>query len=276
MAAGSTPPRLGAHASRSPRRTPTAAARRRQVTTPCTRGAAGHRRLRARSISARRRSSMCPASPHTYSCSPGTWIGAQGTVDLSGKVTTFTFTWQRLTPDSSFFGGYRIDTVATGQVYRPSAGSAFALAQSWLIRCVVQTSNAAGSTSALSAPRTLSPAPPLKLLNDTTDIRVTGIEVTQAVQEDKLQRMRRDAAEPHPGGRHLAGQRQLSGRHARRRQLHRRASVRNVHPAGESGEPGRRHGDTQRLRLQRPPDLDTESRQLAAVAQSHPHVCQRR
>ena len=39
-------------------------------------------------------------------------------------------------------------------------------------------------TSALSAPRTLSPAPPLKLLNDTTDIRVTGIEVTQAVQED--------------------------------------------------------------------------------------------
>ena len=111
-------------------------------------------------------------------------MGAQGTVDLSGKVTTFTFTWQRLTPDSSFFGGYRIDTVATGQVYRPSAGSAFALAQSWLIRCVVQTSNAAGSTTALSAPRTLSPAPPLKLLNDTTDIRVAGIEVTQAVQED--------------------------------------------------------------------------------------------
>jgi hypothetical protein len=125
-----------------------------------------------------------PGSPHTYSCSPGTWIGAQGTIDLAGNVFPFTYTWQRLTPDSSFFGGYRIDTVATGQVYRPTAGSAFALAQSWLIRCLVQTSNAAGSASAVSAPRTLSPAPPLTLVNDTTDIRVTGIEVTQAVQED--------------------------------------------------------------------------------------------
>ena len=123
-------------------------------------------------------------SPHTYSCSPGTWMGAQGTVDLSGNVTTFTYTWQRLTPDSSFFGGYRIDTVATGQIYRPTAGSAFALAQSWLIRCVVQTSNGAGSASAVSAPRTLSPVPPLTLVNNTTDVRVTGIEVTQAVQED--------------------------------------------------------------------------------------------
>jgi DNA-binding beta-propeller fold protein YncE len=125
-----------------------------------------------------------PGSPHTYSCSPGTWVGAQGTIDAAGNVFPFTYTWQRLTPDSSFFGGYRIDTVATGQVYRPTAGSAFALAQSWLIRCLVQTSNAAGSASAVSAPRTLSPAPPLTLVNDTTDIRVTGIEVTQAVQED--------------------------------------------------------------------------------------------
>ena len=125
-----------------------------------------------------------PGSPHTYSCSPGTWMGAQGTIDLSGKVTTFTYTWQRLTPDNSFIGGYRIDTVATGQVYRPTAGSTFALAQSWLIRCVVQTSNGAGSTTAISAPRTLSPVPPLTLVNNTTDIRVTGIEVTQAVQED--------------------------------------------------------------------------------------------
>jgi hypothetical protein len=75
--------------------------------------------------------------------------------------------------------------VATGATYRPSAGSAFALAtESWLFRCVVATSNAAGSASAVSAPRTLSPAPPLKLVNNTTDIRVTGIEVTQAVQED--------------------------------------------------------------------------------------------
>jgi DNA-binding beta-propeller fold protein YncE len=125
-----------------------------------------------------------PGSAHTYSCSPGTWVGAQGTIDLAGNVFPFTYTWQRLTPDSSFFGGFRIDTVATGQVYRPTAGSAFALAQSWLIRCVVQTSNAAGSASAVSATRTLSPAPPLKLVNSTTDIRVTGIEVTQAVQED--------------------------------------------------------------------------------------------
>jgi hypothetical protein len=111
-------------------------------------------------------------------------MGAQGTLDAAGNVFPFTYTWQRLTPDSSFLGGYRIDTVATRQVYRPSAASAFALAQSWLIRCVVQTSNAAGSASAVSPPRTLSPAPPLKLVNNTTDIRVTGIEVTQAVQED--------------------------------------------------------------------------------------------
>jgi hypothetical protein len=111
-------------------------------------------------------------------------MGAQGTLDAAGNVFPFTYTWQRLTPDSSFLGGYRIDTVATRQVSRPSAASAFALAQSWLIRCVVQTSNAAGSASAVSPPRTLSPAPPLKLVNNTTDIRVTGIEVTQAVQED--------------------------------------------------------------------------------------------
>jgi DNA-binding beta-propeller fold protein YncE len=125
-----------------------------------------------------------PGSPHTYSCSPGTWVGAQGTIDPSGNAFPFTYTWQRLTPDSSFFGGYRIDTVATGQVYRPTAGSAFALAQSWLIRCLVQTSNGAGSASAVSAPRTLSPAPPLKLVNNTTDVRVTGIEATQAIQQD--------------------------------------------------------------------------------------------
>ena len=72
----------------------------------------------------------------------------------------------------------------------------------------------------------------------------------------QLQRMCRHAAEPHPGRRQLAGQRELSGRHARRRELHGRACVRNVHAAGESGEPGRRHRDTSCLRLQRASDRD--------------------
>ncbi len=122
-------------------------------------------------------------SPNTYTCSPGTWVGAQGTIDLNGNVTTFSFTWQRLTPDSSYFGGYRIETVATGPTYRPSAGSAFALAtESWLFRCVVATSNAAGSAQATSPSKVLSPALGPRLVNETVDIRVTGIEVTQGIQ----------------------------------------------------------------------------------------------
>ena len=91
----------------------------------------------------------------------------------------------------------------------------------------------------------------------------------------QLQRMRGDAAEPHPGRRQLAGQRELSGRHARRRELHGRACVRNVHAARESGQPGRRHRDTSCLRLQRASDRDAEPRQLACRAQPDADVRER-
>jgi virginiamycin B lyase len=122
---------------------------------------------------------------HTYSCSPGTWVGAEGGIKLNGRVVTFTYTWQRLTPDRHYLGGYRIETVANGQVYRPSASSAFAVAaESWLFRCVVATSNAAGPATATSPSRTLSPALIISehLINDTVDVRVSGIEVTQGIQ----------------------------------------------------------------------------------------------
>jgi virginiamycin B lyase len=123
------------------------------------------------------------ATPHAYSCSPGTWVGAQGGIDVSGRVVLFTYTWQRLTPDRDYVGGYRIDTVASGQTYRPIVGSAFALAtQSWIIRCVVATSNAGGLSTATSPARTLVPALGPHLVNPTFDIDVAGIEVTQAIQ----------------------------------------------------------------------------------------------
>jgi virginiamycin B lyase len=122
-------------------------------------------------------------SPHVYSCSPGTWVGAEGNFEVSGRVVTFTYTWQRLTPDPNYLGGYRIDTIASGQIYRPIAGSAFVLAtQSWIVRCVVATSNAGGLSTATSPSRTLSPALGPHLVNPTFDIDVAGIEVTQAIQ----------------------------------------------------------------------------------------------
>ena len=125
-----------------------------------------------------------PGNLHTYSCSPGTWVGAQGVLDITThRVVPFVYTWQRLTPDRNYLGGYRIDTVASGQIYRPIAGSVFALATaSWLTRCVVATSNAGGSATATSPGRTLSPALGPHLVNPTFDIQVAGIEVTQAIQ----------------------------------------------------------------------------------------------
>jgi hypothetical protein len=122
-------------------------------------------------------------SPHSYSCSPGTWTGAEGTINTSGEVTQFTYTWQRLTPDPAYLDGYRIQTVATGPIYRPTVGSAAALGLlSWNIRCVVATSNGAGSAAATSPSRTLSPALGPQIVPETVDLRVTGIEVTQGVQ----------------------------------------------------------------------------------------------
>jgi hypothetical protein len=121
----------------------------------------------------------CTAIPNTYTCDPGTWDGRDPGIP-------YTFTWWRVTPDSRYVDGYRYDNVATGQTYRPVATSPVSLLLGgWVFVCDVQASNAAGSATARSASKTLSPAySPLDLLNPTVDIRVTGLEVTQGIQPD--------------------------------------------------------------------------------------------
>jgi YVTN family beta-propeller protein len=123
-------------------------------------------------------------SPHTYRCSPGTWDGAVGSFDPSRGVVRFTFTWQQLTPDASYLGGYRVETVASGDTYRPTAGTPGELTRrSWLTRCVVQTSNAGGSATALSPPRTLIPALDQKPVTPPFgNLRIRGIDLFQTVQ----------------------------------------------------------------------------------------------
>jgi Concanavalin A-like lectin/glucanases superfamily len=115
--------------------------------------------------------------PHTYQCNTGDWEGLDPSAPL--KVS-----WQRLTPDSSYISGYRVDTVATGLSYRASAAQKSQLAGlSWLFQCVVEASNVGGSTSATSASRVLDP------VYDATgsrapygNLRIRGIDVFQVVQ----------------------------------------------------------------------------------------------
>ena len=135
--------------------------------------------------------SIVDAGPHTYRCSPGSWDGAVGVFDPTRGVVRFTYTWQRLTRDSGYTGGYRVENVASGDTYRPSAGTQGELTRlSWLTRCVVQTSNGGGPATAFSPSRILSPAflqhgvnPPFG------NLRIRGIDVFQTVQPNSGSQM---------------------------------------------------------------------------------------
>ena len=63
--------------------------------------------------------SVVDAGPHTYRCSPGSWDGAEGVFDPARGVVRFTYTWQRLTRDSAYTGGYRVENVASGRHLSP-------------------------------------------------------------------------------------------------------------------------------------------------------------
>jgi hypothetical protein len=55
--------------------------------------------------------SIVPLGDHTYRCDPGTWEGKD-------PARPYTYSWQRLTRDTSAVSGYRVETVATGETYR--------------------------------------------------------------------------------------------------------------------------------------------------------------
>ena len=117
-----------------------------------------------------------PGKPHTYRCLPGTWADRD-------PATPYRFTWQRVTPDSRYLGGYRVEPVATTETYRASAATNVQLVTlSWRFQCVVEAANAGGRTSAVSARRDLDPV--VDRLNGAAyrNFRVRGIDVFQVVQ----------------------------------------------------------------------------------------------
>ena len=123
------------------------------------------------------RPSIVPLGDHTYRCDPGTWEGKD-------PARPYTFTWQRLTRDTSALSGYRVDTVATGETYRAATEKQFDLLNaSWLFQCVVRPPTPVASTSATSPSLKLDPVydPGLEL-PPPGNFRVRGIDVFQVVQ----------------------------------------------------------------------------------------------
>ncbi len=121
----------------------------------------------------------CRPVAHTYRCDPGTWEGHDPSLP-------YVFTWQRYSkPTATDFGGYK--TVASGETLSASSSTQVGMAESnWRYRCAVEARNAAGATSAVSDPRQLEPKyePGAGPRNPTVDVRVTGIEATQGIQQE--------------------------------------------------------------------------------------------
>jgi hypothetical protein len=116
-----------------------------------------------------------PLQASTYFCNPGTWTGRDESID-------YDYTWQRMTKDDRYPGGYAITTVAYGRTYRAASELRPEL-YSWLFRCVVEASNAGGTTTADSPSKTLDPTyDPLMLNPPFGNIRIRGIDVFQTVQ----------------------------------------------------------------------------------------------
>ena len=123
----------------------------------------------------------CTPIPSTYSCDPGTW-------ERRDPARPYQFDWHAALSGSRNkpIGRSHWHTEASRPTYYARTRLAGIDTPTGTYRCVVTASNAAGSASAASRPKTLEVGPPLPpgvKLPTLFSILVTGIEVTQAVQE---------------------------------------------------------------------------------------------
>jgi ELWxxDGT repeat protein len=119
---------------------------------------------------------FCQVIPFQYVCNPGSWAG-------NDPAVPYQFEWQELY--YARLGGILNPVwqqVGTGQTYY-AVQRVSSLAPSGAFRCVVTATGPGGSTVAYSAAANLQVGPPLpRGLPAPVNIIVTGIEVTQAVQ----------------------------------------------------------------------------------------------